>query len=112
MVITYCGPGKSARRGIPHSPKPGVPGFPQSVPVQNLGRFRVNQRLIEKSNHLANEITTLVALELLKYFGQVKIIVGHRSFPFVSSRTHKEILRWPVFSKRPRNYTTSGDVNW
>jgi len=29
----------------------------------------------------------------------------------VSSRTHKEILRWPVFSKRPRNYTTSGDVN-
>jgi len=47
MVITYCGPGRSARRRIPHLPKPGVLGFSQSVPVQNLGAVAIHLRALQ-----------------------------------------------------------------
>ena len=79
--------------------------------LNDLGRLGVNQGLVEEADHLANQVAALVAPELFEHLGQVKIMVGHRSIPFVSSRTHQELLRWPVFTTDRRIYTTSGDVN-
>ena len=56
--------------------------------LDDLGRLGVDQRLIEKRDHLANEIATFVALELFEHRGQVKIMVGHRSIPFVPCNGH------------------------
>jgi hypothetical protein len=78
--------------------------------LDHLGRFGVDQRLREEADHLANEVTATVAPELFEHRGQVKIMVGHRSIPFVSWTTHQELLRWPVFKKDRKIYTTSGVV--
>jgi hypothetical protein len=79
--------------------------------LDHLGRLDVDERLVKKADHLANQVATFVAPELFEHLGQVKIMVGHRSIPFVSSWTHQELLRWPVFTRDQRIYTTSGDVN-
>lgn len=58
----------------------------------------VDRRLVEQSDHLANQVTTLVAQDLFENFARVKIMVDHRNIHFVSGWI-KNYASGPSFSR-------------
>ncbi len=48
------------------------------------GRLGVDQRLVEEADHLVEQVAAFVTLQCAEHLGQVNIVVGHRSIPFVS----------------------------
>lgn len=73
--------------------------------LDGLGRLDVDQRLVEESDHLANQIAALVALKCAEHLGQVKIMVGHRSIPFVPCYGHIEKYSGDPSSRRTEEIT-------
>ena len=47
-------------------------------------RLGVDQRLVEEADHLVEQVAAFVTLQCAEHLGQVNIVVGHRSIPFVS----------------------------
>jgi len=47
-------------------------------------RLGVDQRLGEEADHLVEQVAAYVTLKCAEHLGQVNIVVGHRSIPFVS----------------------------
>ncbi len=73
--------------------------------LDHLGRLGVDQGLVEQRDHLANEVAALVAPELFEHLGQVKIMVGHRSIPFVSCNGHIKNYSGGPSSRRTKGFT-------
>ena len=48
------------------------------------GRLGVDQRLVEEADDPAEQGAAFVTLQCAEHLGQVNIVVGHRSIPFVS----------------------------
>jgi len=48
--------------------------------ADHLGGLDVDQCLVEKPNHLSNEIEIRAVMERVKQRGRVKLVLGYRSF--------------------------------